>query len=78
MRELTCDEISEVSGGGDAMDSAGAATVATFGLLGMAIKLGGIGIVGAAALPVAAGFAAGAAVGTAIVAVYWSTRTKRR
>lgn len=77
MRELTCEEFAIVSGGGDSVRSASAAGT-SMAMLGLGLRLGTAGIVGAAALPVAAGVAISAAVVAAGIAIYWETRTKQQ
>ncbi len=73
MRELTCEEIGFVSGGGNAARS-NAAAGTSMALIGLGLRLGAVGLVGAAALPVAAGVAIGAAVIAAGIAIYWETK----
>jgi len=77
MRELTCEEIGVVSGGGNSARSASAAGT-SMALLGLGLRLGAVGVAGVAAFPVAAGVAVGAAVIAAGVAIYWETKKKQQ
>jgi hypothetical protein len=73
MRELTCEEIGLVSGGGNAARSRDAAGM-SMGMIGLGLRLGAVGVAGAVAFPVAAGVAIGAAVIAAGIAIYWETK----
>lgn len=73
MRELTCEEIGVVSGGGNSARS-NAVAGTSMAMIGLGLRLGTVGVIGAAALPVAADVAIGAAVIAAGIAIYWETK----